>query len=424
MSKPFFTDAQREFTNKCSCHLRDLFAAESHLPAGVKRDEASFAQLSAAWEKSKGTARPIHLNHEAQKRHAELAAMIVQAGGPPPPAAPAFQTSPEWDTTFSAMESQVLELHAAEDRRRAALKATGSRIDAVQAKKDAEAKATQARYDAWIASQIPSRPAGAALPTGTPTKFKSNTDAEVIATLKNFGPKADKDAAAVEMEKRGYAVDRAAEKVFITSGDFEAMSHPERNAVIRQGFSVREGPKSKSPTEISKEGELTFPSSPKGRTFRTANQLFAMSAAERNTAIAEAADEKGGREIRQEFFDALDSFQRGSWRNHEIAGGLASVPFFEKFRPIFQSCNLYGPHAATVNDPAPPVEANAMNAGQFLALDEGSKERVRFAVQLEKPGRNQRAELKRAYRNGSSAEKAALLGHFKQGLTAFPTELI
>lgn len=421
MSKPFFTDAQREFLNKCSVHIKDLTAAENHLPAGVKRDEASFAQLSAAWEKSKGTVRPIHLNHEAQKRHAELAAMIVQAGGPTPPAAPAFQTSPEWDTTFSAMESQILELHAAEDRRRAALKATGSRIDAVQAKKEAEAKATQARYDAWIAGQIPSRPAGAALPAGTPTKFKNNTDAEVIATLKNFGPKADKDAAAVEMQNRGFHVDRGAERVFMSRSKFDALSERKKSEAMRSGFSLRDdGP------VAAKSTDLVFPSQPKHST-RTAAQLLSMSPAAHAAFLAKCDDEDRGGDARAELVDAMDSFGRLSWRHHEAQEltDKQRQDFVVKFMPALTSVRKYGPRAATVNDPAPAASSNAMTAAQFLALPAPAATQMNLEIsRYRETHRGSRAELKRAYTAASAAEKTAMLAIYGDALKAFPQEYV
>lgn len=155
------------------------------------------------------------------------------------------------------------------------------------------------RFDASLLT----KPAAAATaaPAPPPTKFAKLADAEVIGTLKDFmASKPDRETAAVEMEARGFEVDRTEHRAFIYRTDFDAMSERDKNAAMRSGFSLKAGSKPMSPTEIAKSKELTFPTaSGNSKKPRTAAQLWALSPTEVKEATAEAGDEKEGREIRQ-----------------------------------------------------------------------------------------------------------------------------
>jgi hypothetical protein len=210
---------------------------------------------------------------------------------------------------------------------------------------------------------------------------------------------------------------------------WQKLDQRKRNAAMAAGFSLRETSRPETPTETSTGRDLVFPVAP-ARNFRTAAQLKALNAADTAKLNAAAQDEDSGAEIRQEILDAAESFASGNWRHFEVPSEARTVPnyrrdFFEKFRPAFQAMRLYGPQECTPNDPAPPTPAQPMTAADFVGLPAVAIEKM--ATNMERyqiEHRNQRAELKRAYRAGTPAEKTALFALYEKALKAFPKEFI
>ena len=235
-----------------------------------------------------------------------------------------------------------------------------------------------------------------------------------------------------ELEQRGMVVEQVQmpgslqklqTRVTMDRAAFSALPSAQQGEVMRSGVTLRERKAFPTPSEEAQSMELTFPHQPKSQ--RTAQQLMNLSASEVKKVTEETADEKNGRERRQEIFDAFDSYAGGHWGNtsgvNDDGGRMA---FYKKFADVIRYCNLYGPRESTPNDPAPPVDPKAMTAGQWLMLAASVSDSLRAKMQGQSSGRLIRAELKRAYENASATERAALLGEFGAGLRAFPKEFI
>lgn len=258
-----------------------------------------------------------------------------------------------------------------------------------------------------------------------PTKYASFPDNAVIAVIKDYMPNrdADKAVAAAEMTKRGYKVEGG--RVTMSRAEFQKLDHAERGEKMSAGFSIRDDDRSAdTPTAASSAAELTFPVGSQ-KTPRTPEQFLALSAAEVAKITELASKRREGIEIRQEVYDAWDSYSPISWRNDGKRNNNSREPFYQKYKELLAHCRAYGPRVATPNDPPPPVSPNAMTAADFIGLPTSVIEKMGTDMErYREHQRNQRAELKRAYVKATPAEKTSLFTLFKGALTAFPAELI
>ena len=238
---------------------------------------------------------------------------------------------------------------------------------------------------------------------------------------------ADKENATAELLNRGYEINDG--RVFLQMEHFEAMAPATKGAVMRAGIGLVEVSartklqNDETPSDYAAARELTFPE-PTNKVQRTWRNFDAFTAQAIKDFAEETKNERGGVAARVEFFDAWASMGSESWRNPtgEVQGDRRK--FWEKFRETFNHCAAYGPIGESPNDPPPPVSPNAMTAQQFLALPAAAIQALWKTMQQQWMGRNLRAELKRAYRDGSPAEKAALRSFFELSLTSFPEEQI
>lgn len=221
-----------------------------------------------------------------------------------------------------------------------------------------------------------------------------------------------KSQAIAELKTRG--CDVSPERVTIGMSTFRGLSDTDKAGYCRFGGRIVDESASAPDTNQSTP-RLTFPTQPP-KTNRTAADFMKLSAGEVEMVTKLAADSERGALIRQELFDVRDPLREGSAVNR--------MDLHRKFDAAYQSVRRYGPSTASWDDPAPPTAPNAMDAGQFLALSRDARNGIDRQARMQRHGRVVRAELKRAYRNGSPAEQEALFGTFGYSLQQFPLETV
>lgn len=234
----------------------------------------------------------------------------------------------------------------------------------------------------------------------------------------------DLPAIGQELESRGFIIEGG--KAFYPRSLFEKLTPHEKGSMMAAGGKLTDREPPKTPSQISAEREMTFPTQPNST--RTAAEFMAFSDAQVRSLVSDM-EKREGKELRQEFYDANASLAANSWRHYEVKdnGGFKSLSdyrqaFYQKFKLAFPALQRWGSLSETPNDPAPPVSPNAMTARQWLELDTGAAKHLSDLMRMQVLGRNSRAELKRAYRAGSPAEKEALMANFGYSLGLFPAE--
>jgi hypothetical protein len=271
-------------------------------------------------------------------------------------------------------------------------------------------------------------------------KFSSETLEMIAVAIGRIKvPSGDRAVAVATLNAKGIQLNEGGTKAIVYRDTFDAMPHGLRNEMIASGFTVlhERRPKNANPTEFAEATELRFPEPPPGLR-RTWRQFWNASDEEAAKINEKAAKPESGLVLRQEIFDAYCSMWRQSWRykddpppavDHESLKPEEHIDIRERFHKKYMlaltTCTNIGPNEETPNDPPPPVRSDAMNAMAFMSLPDSvildfgnTMSRERFA------GRNMRAELKRAYRDGSPAIKGALYARYKAALVAFPNEYI
>ena len=284
------------------------------------------------------------------------------------------------------------------------------------------------------ATPAPTKPTTPTMITTTPakpvpTKFASTAFASVMKTaLDAKAPTPDREAAVAELTARGYdasieggvtmdrrvygmisaegrqAFSAAGGKIFDPMNNKPDFSHLHGLERARAFMEWEAKFKQSTATEASASAELTFPRATLRP--RSAEEFLAMNEVQVANVGLECEDERNGKTLRQELFDAKERAQ-AEWKP---GAKVSTVEFQEKFRVAFRAIYKFGPKEPTWINPPPPVAGNAMDAAGWLALSPSQVQAIWTTLTIPTNGRNSRAELKRAYIAASPAEKIALRG--------------
>jgi hypothetical protein len=365
-------------------------------------------------------------NKQAQDKIAELSAKL-RAKGVTPKDFGSFTTSQEAHAAINFLEGQLSIVEGGPmcsatppplppSQRPPVSAAAQAMLDAAKAK--AEAKAAGDRAKSAVAA-LPTAPVAV---SAKPTKFASTSLEFTIKTALNaLAPEPDREQAVAELTQRGLTASK--QGVTMDRDMFGMISSEARAEFCRAGGKLTEPKNAKAGTSYTEDAsamELVFPEPVKSP--RTAEQFMALSETAIGKINLDCQDERKGGSLRQELYDARE---RINWKPGAI---LSRSDFTRRFSHAFNAVSKYGPECATWEDPAPPVSANAMTARQWTDLSPAQIGGMATQLTVKSWGRNIRAELKRAYRDGSPAEKSALRAIFNayavSPLQMYPSELI
>ena len=357
---------------------------------------------------------------ESRAKITELTEAIAENGGTPK-ALPRFLTSAEAHDLIGQLEGELAALTA---RRTSATPPPlpGSARTPISAAAQAMLDAAKAKAEAKLAAEK-AKNAIAAIPTA-PTAYANADLGGVMALFSHFDtPKATRETLAKELAARDITACVDSVSMTMPRDKFDALSSMQKGTFCRFGGKLTESTNRTSNAELSTAAELKFPEPVKKG--RSVQQFMALGKAGADKIGEQCEDERKGAELRQELLDAADTLAlstRREWGNPPGFYEGMRADFHRQFSRAFSSVSRLGPREPTPHDPAPPVLPNAMTAAGFLSLSEGARQGLVMQMRQRPQGRNSRAELKRAYRAASPAEKISLYSVYADSLKLFPAE--